>query len=63
MLFVQLSSKVLAYKRKAYNVLDFIGDMGGFIEMMIYLVKILVSGYGTAQFKVFMLFSAFRRRD
>jgi hypothetical protein len=63
MLYVQLSSKMLVYQRRSYNVLDVIGALGGFIKMIMYLVNILVAGYGIAHFKVHMVVSAFRRRD
>ena len=63
MLFVQLSSKMLVYQRRSYNVLDFFGALGGFIKMIMYLVNILIAGYGITHFKVHMVVSAFRRRD
>ena len=63
MLFVQLSSKMMVYQRRSYNLLDVIAALGGFIKMIMYLVNILVTGYGIAHFKVHLVVSAFKRRD
>lgn len=63
MIFVQLSSNMLVYQRKSYNILDMLGELGGFLKMVLLLAQILVAGYGLTNYRVHMVVSLFARRD
>lgn len=41
----QGSSREVTYKRVAYNLFDFIGDVGGFLDLMLKIGLFLVSFY------------------
>ena len=55
MIYVQLSSKVLVYERKIYNILDMLGELGGFLKMITLLANLLIFVFGLGSLQVHMV--------
>lgn len=63
MIYVQLSSKVLVYERKIYNILDMLGELGGFLKMITLLANLLIFVFGLGSLQVHMVVKSFLKRD
>ena len=58
---IDIDEKVQIINRQSYSILDFLGDIGGLIDALKYIIALVLQPYWNFKYSSFLLVNVFRR--